>query len=156
MSKSKRIKIDRGPRVPALLRLAYAEGSARIHRGLAKSGYGDVQPRHFAAFQQLFDRPEGARPTELAAFARVTKQSMAATIDQLVLLGYVERGTDPTDKRAQVVRFTQRGWKATFRARELVREIERDWARIVGSGRFDVLRRALEDLVAELGPRSGS
>jgi DNA-binding MarR family transcriptional regulator len=136
-----------GPLVGALLRLAYTELSSTVQRRLEEAGYGDVQPRHRTAFQLLFARPEGARLTEVAAAARITKQSMAATLDQLVELGYVERIPDPSDKRAQLVRCTKRGRAAMRVARGVVREIERDWARRVGAERFGSMRAALEALV---------
>jgi DNA-binding MarR family transcriptional regulator len=144
----KRKPRDEGPLVGALLRLAYAELSARVLREAQAAGFRDVNPRHWAAFQLLHDRPEGARPTEIAAAARVTKQSMAATLDQLVELGYVERVADPTDKRAQVLRATKRGVDAMRTARAIVRGVERDWARRLGAARFEAMRGALEELVA--------
>src|SRR3954452_8785126 len=141
-------KNDHGPLVGALLRLAHAEVAAKVRRGLSDGGYDDLQPPHLAVSQLLFDRPEGARPTELAQAARITKQSMAATIDQLVNLGYVERVVDPRDKRAQLVRFTKRGWDAAHTAREMVHRIEREWARRIGAERFAMMRGALAEPVA--------
>jgi DNA-binding MarR family transcriptional regulator len=137
-----------GPLVGALLRLAYTELSQEIQQCMTNAGYGDLQERHRAVTQPLFDRPDGARATELAELARVTKQSMAATVEQLVELGYVECIADPDDKRAQRVRFTKRGWDAAHFVRSLVRRVEHEWGRRIGQERFAALRSALADLVS--------
>jgi DNA-binding MarR family transcriptional regulator len=123
-----------------------------IFRGAEEAGFGDLQPPHTALLVALFDSPEGARATELAAAARITKQSMGALVDQLEERGYVERVDDPTDKRAKLVRATQRGRGAMKTLRALVRRVEADWGKRIGPARVDVLRETLRDLVASLDP----
>lgn len=58
----------------------------------------------------------GARLTELAQRARMTKQAMAGLVDQCEAWGLVERQPDPLDRRARRVAFTPLGqdWLATF------------------------------------------
>lgn len=58
----------------------------------------------------------GARLTELAQRARMTKQAMADLVDQCEAWGLVERQPDPLDRRARRVAFTALGqdWLATF------------------------------------------
>ena len=50
--------------------------------------------------------PDGSRVSDLAAQARITKQSAAFLIEQLEAAGYVQRVPDPTDGRARLVRLT--------------------------------------------------
>lgn len=59
---------------------------------------------------------QGARPTELARIARMSKQSMGTVIDQCEAWGLVERRADPQDGRACRVMFTALGveWLQTF------------------------------------------
>jgi DNA-binding MarR family transcriptional regulator len=90
------------------------------------------------------------RATELATYARITKQSMGYLVDHLSAGGYVERVPDPTDQRAKVVRLTPRGWAASRKIRAAVRDVEADWARRVGAVRVEHLRAILRDLVASL------
>ena len=52
--------------------------------------------------------PDGTRVSDIAAQARVTKQSAAFLVEQLETAGYVERVPDPTDGRARLVRLTPR------------------------------------------------
>src|SRR4051794_27670502 len=100
-----------GPMLGALLRMAHAAMVEEYVRWLAASPYKDIQPAHAAVIQPLWQRQEGARLTELAQTARITKQSMGALVDALEQSGYVERVEDPDDGRASRVRLTARGRK---------------------------------------------
>src|SRR5690242_18594724 len=95
------------PLLGALLRIPYqAMMSDVVAPGLAAAGYGDVRPRHLPLTQTLSRHPTGLRATELAARARITKQSMGTLIDELERGGYVERAPDPADGRARLIRLT--------------------------------------------------
>lgn len=145
---------DRGPLLGALLRLSHQALLAELNAGLAAAGYGDMPPNHAAA-RTLWDHPDGVRATELAAAARITKQSMAALIDQLEVSGYVERIDHPADKRAKLVRLTKRGREAGRVARNLVRRVESDWANRIGKARLAVLKQTLADLMTSLDADAG-
>jgi DNA-binding MarR family transcriptional regulator len=138
---------DRGPLLGALLRFAHQSVIRRILERLSAAGFDDVQPAHFAPLQALWDCPEGARATALAARARITKQSMGELVEQLADRGYVERVPDPQDGRARLVRLTSRGRKAGRMARERVREVEADWSRKLGAHRIETLRETLQLLL---------
>ena len=138
---------DRGPLLGALLRFAYQSVIRRVLGRLSAAGFDDVQPAHFAPLQALWDCPEGARATELAARARITKQSMSELVEQLALRGYVERVPDPLDGRARLVRITTLGRKAGRIARDTVRDVEADWSRRLGADRIGDLRTTLKMLL---------
>lgn len=93
----------------------------------------------------------GARLTELAARAGVTKQAMMRLVDGLEALGYVERLDDPLDSRAKSVRLTRRGLRLIDDGLEVVRAIEDEHAAILGRKRFERMRADLAALVAGLG-----
>lgn len=133
----------------ALLRIPLQAIVARIHEGLVRAGYPDLRPAHFAVFQQM--RPEGVRLTELAGWAQITKQSMGYIVDYLEERGYVERVPDPADRRAKIIRLTERGKDVEAAAREILRGIEADWGRQLGEGRLQQLRDTLRDLADILG-----
>ena len=92
----------------ALLRIPFQAITARLHTEFAAAGFADLSPAQFVVFQHL--PAEGARVSELAARAQITKQSMGYLIDYLAARGYVERLPDPADGRAAIVRLTERGW----------------------------------------------
>lgn len=133
----------------ALLRIPFQAIVARIHEGLVVAGYPDLRPAHLVVFQQM--RPEGVRLTELAESAQITKQSMGYIVDHLEEQGYVERVPDPADRRAKIIRLTERGKDVERAAREILRGIEAEWGRHLGKERLRQLRETLTDLVLMLG-----
>jgi len=141
---------DRGPLLGALMRLSHQTLMAEILRASAEAGFPDVLAAHMAAIRPLWDCPEGARATWLAAEARITKQSMAVLLDQLEERGYVTRLEDPSDRRAKLVVLTRRGREVGRVLRAATRRVEADWAKRIGAGRVDAMREALRDLVRSL------
>ncbi len=134
--------------IGALLRIPFQAVVARIYEGLMVAGYTDIGPSHYVVFQHL--PPEGMRLTELAEQAQITKQSMNYLIDYLQECGYVERAPDPADRRAKLVRYTERGRALDRTARQIVKQIEGDWAAHLGEQKMRQLRRLLQELIAHL------
>ena len=135
---------QRGPHLPALLRLASQAMAEQLAEWIASSGFAGVQPAHSAVFQPLWQMPEGARITTLARASRITKQSMSTLITDLEAGGYVERVEDPDDARATRVRLTARGRAYGKAVRAFALSIEQDWARRIGAQRIEELRATLE------------
>jgi DNA-binding MarR family transcriptional regulator len=125
------------------MRLAYEAFTAEIFRRLAGRGFDDLRPPHAPVFQHITE--EGVRLTELAGRAGMTPQSMGYLVDDLERLGYVERARDPRDRRASLIRPTDRGRAEVIAAREVITELERTCARKIGKDRYIAL---LEDLTA--------
>lgn len=128
----------------ALLRLPFQAIVAGIHQSLVDAGYADLSPSHFTVFQHM--PPEGARLTELARAAQITKQSMGYLVDYLAQRGYVERAFDPEDGRARLIRLTGKGLEIERLARGAIARTEADWAEHLGASRMRELVEILEDL----------
>jgi len=135
---------QRGPHLPALLRLASQAMTEQLSAWIASAGFAGVQPAHSAVFQPLWQMPEGARITSLARASRITKQSMSTLITDLEAGGYVERIEDPDDARATRVRLTARGRAYGKAVRAFALRVEADWAERIGAQRVEELRAALE------------
>ena len=90
--------------------------------------------------------PDGSRVSDLAAQARVTKQSAAFLVEQLEASGYVERVPDPTDGRARLVRLTSRAHQVIRVANAEVERVLAEWADHVGDERLSQLHETLRDL----------
>jgi DNA-binding MarR family transcriptional regulator len=131
-----------------LLREPFRVGSERLHRRLAERGHPEVRPPHGDVLQYLDDA--GTRVSVLARRAQITKQSMAELVAHLERHGYVERVPDPRDRRAKLVRATDRAGEVYAIAREFVAEIEQEWTERLGAAKMVQLRRLLEELNAAL------
>ena len=127
----------------ALLRIPFQAIVARIYAGLVARGFTDLRPAHFVVFQLI--KPEGSRVTELADQAQITKQSMGALVDHVEACGYIERLPDPTDRRAKIVRLTERGWALDAAAREILKQMEEEWEDQLGVRRMEELKQVLRD-----------
>lgn len=86
----------------------------------------------------------GARVTDLAEAAGMTKQSMSALVRQCETWGLVTRAADPHDGRVQRVLFTTTGrdWQQAFRS--AVAQAEREFSAAVGAEVAMVVRLGLE------------
>lgn len=136
------------PLVP-LLRLAWQHARRRIYQGVRQTGYEDLSPADLAVFQ--YPTPEGARPTDLASGALMTKQAVNRIIRHLEERGYLRLEPAAADQRARVVKLTERGWSLLATIRELHAEVEAEWGRRVGRRRLAALRQIMSDLTGEIG-----
>ena len=95
---------------------------------------------------------EGARLTELAQAAGMTKQAMGDLVDQCAAWGLVTREADPHDARARRIAFTPAGldWLAAFKA--AVAQAEAEFRAAVGDEVATVVALGLELYAGEPGP----
>ncbi len=132
------------PLIGALLRLPWETVRRRMLERLHERGFDDLEAAHLSVF--LFPGPQDAKPSELAARLRASKQSVNHLLGQLERLGYLERRDDPDDLRARRIHLTPRGRSAVLTIREAVAEVERDWERRLGAKRLALLRQMLREL----------
>ena len=116
----------------------------RMLAALHERGFDDLNAAHLNVFQ--YPGPEGARPSELAARLRISKQALNYLLGELERLGYVERRPDPDDLRSKRVALTARGRSGVGVIREAVGELEAEWAQQLGQSRFEELRSLLQEL----------
>lgn len=124
-----------------LLSAAERALSAELEEGLRAAGYADLRAAHAQVFVALV--AEGSRLTELAGRAGMTKQAMGELVRYLELHGYLDVAPDSRDRRAKVIRPTDRGRGARDAIVELLAECDRRLTERVGE-------QALEDLRAQL------
>lgn len=132
------------PLIGALLRMPWEAVQRRMLELLHERGFDDLDAPHLNVFQ--YPGPQGARPSELAAQLRISKQALNYLLGQLERLGYLERGPDPDDLRSKRISLTQRGTSAILVIREAVAEMETAWAERLGEKRFAQLRTLLVEL----------
>src|SRR4051812_46752949 len=114
------------PMIGALLRVPWEAVQQHMLERLHERGFDDLDAAHLNVFQ--YPGPQGARPTELAARLRISKQALNYLLGELERLGYLERRRDPDDRRSKRVALTPRGTSVIRVIREAVKEMETAWA----------------------------
>jgi DNA-binding MarR family transcriptional regulator len=145
MTVTSNIPVDQVP-LPGLLDMASEALFAEFRLDLVEVGYGDIRPTHGCVFR--FVREEGMRLTELATFAGMTKQSIGEIVDDLADRGYVERFPDPADRRAKLIRLTEKGEQAQAMGLTLFAKLNQRLADRYGADRLAEMRELLEEIAA--------
>jgi len=132
------------PLIGALLRVSYEAVREHILDRLHAAGFDDIDQAHFNVFQ--YPGPQGRRPSEITAHARVSKQAMNYLLNQLEERGYFERRADPDDARSTRIVLTRRGETVRRTIRDAVTALEQEWAARLGARRFAMLKGLLREL----------
>jgi DNA-binding MarR family transcriptional regulator len=82
----------------------------------------------------------------VATQSGLTKQALAQALVPLEAGGYLEVLPDPADRRARIVRRTDRGHDVVDAVLELQRGYEQQWAARVGEDRWNAAREVLTEL----------
>lgn len=122
---------------------AYSELALEKLRALGR--YDGLTLFHTALISNL--DIEGTRISLLAERAGVSKQAMGQLVDELESDGFVVRVPDPSDKRATLIKFTERGWQFLQDAYQVKLDIEATYATILGEEQFATLRSLLDRLL---------
>lgn len=133
----------------ALLRLAYHELASEVGAAVRRVA-PDQRPAHGSIMEQL-DFEDGLRLTDLAEGAGIAPQSAGELVDQLEILGFVERRPDPDDRRAKRIYRTTKAKKASKAAIDAAQRSERELKQLLGEKRLDELRGDLERIVEAKG-----
>ena len=79
----------------------------------------------------------------------MTKQSVGEVVDDLADRGYVERIPDPADRRAKLIRLTEKGEEAQSVGFGLFAKLEARWSERYGADRLALMRDLLEEIAAD-------
>ncbi|MBS1700849.1 MAG: winged helix-turn-helix transcriptional regulator [Armatimonadetes bacterium] len=134
----------------ALLRRPYDALAAEVYQGIEDSGHPAIRPAHGRVFRHIL--PSGSRAVDLARAAGMTKQSMAALVEDLDKAGYVALVPDPSDGRAKLVQLTAEGEKVQAEIIRRSAEVESRWASELGEEQWQSMREALRLLFDHLEP----
>ena len=137
------------PLIGALLRAPWEAVQRHMLERLHERGFDDLDAAHLSVFQ--YPGPQGAKPSELAARLRISKQALNYLLGELERRGYLERRSDADDLRSKRIVLTPRGTSAILVIREAVAEIETTWSERLGPKRFAELRKLLVELDGSAG-----
>jgi DNA-binding MarR family transcriptional regulator len=89
---------------------------------------------------------EGARGTDLAERAEMTKQALGQLAASLEDVGLLRATADTADGRARIWSLTPAGTKAAQAARDTLHAVETRWRDQLGQRNFDRLTATLKDI----------
>jgi DNA-binding MarR family transcriptional regulator len=130
-------------RTPLGVLLSAAERAlaVELEDGLRAAGYHDLRAAHAQVFFAI--EFEGSRLTDLAARAGMTKQAMGELVRYLEQHDYLHVEPDSRDRRAKVIRPTDRGRSAHQASIAMLAESDRRLEERLGE-------QALRDLRSQL------
>jgi DNA-binding MarR family transcriptional regulator len=135
--------------LPVLLgagRLTYGRA---IREGYAEAGFDDIPklgPRLLGGI-----RRHGGSVGSVGNVAKdfgISKQAASKLVDTLVVRGYVERGTDPEDRRRLTLELTERGREAADIGWAASDRLDRELEEAVGAAAIAQMRETVGALVA--------
>lgn len=126
--------------------IALAEKGARalrddMLRNAHARGFTELAPAHNSVFATL--PPEGARASDMAARAGITRQSMGEVVRDMVRLGLLEMVPDPDDKRAKLVTYTDYGREVAQAGFDHIIGLDRRFRDEFGDAEYDAACRVL-------------
>lgn len=139
--------------LPVLLGEGRAIYGREIRKEYGKAGFDDIPklgPRLLGGIRR-FGGAVGS-VSDVARDFGVSKQAASKLIDTLVIRGYLERGTDPEDRRRLTLELTERGCEAAEVGREASDRIDRELEQAVGAEAIAQMRATVGALV---GLRAG-
>ncbi|WP_156192335.1 MarR family winged helix-turn-helix transcriptional regulator [Corynebacterium kalinowskii] len=96
-----------------------------------------------------FVSQEGIRPARISELSGISQQGTSLLITELVSLGYVDRTPDPADKRAQVVRWSEKGLAVAWVTETWFRECEKNWRNHLGDQAVEGAFLTLQHVISE-------
>jgi DNA-binding MarR family transcriptional regulator len=129
-----------------LLAKASQRFNERLVARFAERGFAEVRASYGSVLVPLFDAGP-LRPGDIAARARLSKQSMTGLVAQCEAAGLVARERDPADGRAYRVSLTRRGRELQAVAEEALAELDRELVARLGRRRRDALVEALKGVM---------
>ena len=127
-----------------------AKASQRWNEMLAQQftarGFGEVRPAYGSVLLPLFEQ-DGLRMGQIAARARLSKQTMTTLVRLCERDGLVARERDRDDARAIRVRLTKRAREFRPVADEVLRELDTRVLAAVGQRQRLALARALKGVM---------
>ena len=138
---------SQGARLALLLLGGFNAMVDEVVAELGRRGHPGVTAGHEFALRAIDGGADTA--AELGRRLSVTKQAAAKTITALQQLGYVQRETDPEDKRRKRLQVTPRGHEMTAIGGALFNDVRKRCAAQIGDEALQALEGHLHQLVGD-------
>lgn len=137
------VNVFAAPHIAALMDFAMRRLVAELKASTTEYR-NDLRSSHYRLLSMIPD--EGARITDLAEIAAMTKQALGQFVDYLQSCGYVESVRSEQDRRVRLVRRTAKGTAARDVALRAIARLERTWRSELGDERYEALCDALSEI----------
>lgn len=140
-----------------LLLMAVINWQDILVRGLQKKGFRGFRASHMNVLRHI--DLSGTRITEIADRSRQSKQAVGQLVATCETQKLVKTTSDPTDRRAKIVTFTDLGRAVIDAERDVMERMDAELKILLGEGNFGELRRSLlllSEWTASIGPRKTS
>lgn len=114
---------------------------------LSATRFPGLRTRHYRLLGFIPDG--GIRPARMVELSGLSKQALFQALAPLEAGRYVVVAPDPDDRRARVVRLSDRGHEVIAALLEMQTRYEREWAAEVGAERWATAREVLVQLFAD-------
>jgi len=126
----------------------------RLNAAVLAAGIDDMRTPYGFVIRALARAPLGL--TELADYLGVTKQAAIKVVDDMEARGFLRREPHPQDRRAKVLRLTDKGMAVREAALAESRRMESELRRELGDADVDAMRRVLVRFAERHGDASGA
>ena len=110
-------------------------------RGLQDRGFRGFRASHMNVLRHI--DLGGTRITEIADRSRLSKQAVGQLVAGCEAQKLVRTISDPSDRRAKIVTFTNRGRAVIDAERDVMERMDAEMKGLLGAGNFTDLRRSL-------------
>jgi DNA-binding MarR family transcriptional regulator len=141
------LPVVRGLHIAGLLGLALKRLRLEILDD-SETRFPGLRVSHYRLLELIPD--SGARITDLAEIAGMTKQGLGQHVDYLQERGYAESERLPEDRRVRLVRRTAKGDEAVAFSQAAIGRIEKQWRDRLGPERYELFREALLEVSGPL------
>ena len=135
---------DRTPLI-ALIDRANRALQTDMVREAHRQGHPEIRYAHNAVFSTL--DASGARATDMATRAGITRQSMGEIIREMVTLGLLDMKPDPADRRAKLVTYTATGLAHARQGYQHIIDLEKRFADEFGEQEYETVREVLARII---------
>jgi DNA-binding MarR family transcriptional regulator len=139
--------VVRGLHIAGLLGLAMKRLRLEILDD-SEAHFPGLRVSHYRLLELIPD--SGARITDLAEIAGMTKQGLGQHVDYLQERGYAESERLPADRRVRLVRRTAKADEAIAFSHAAIGRVERQWKEQLGLERYELVREALLEVSGPL------
>lgn len=126
---------------------------ARLNRVLNRE-FG-ITLAKFDVLAQLYRHPDGLTQSELSRHLKVTDGNTTGLVRRLTADGLIDREVSALDRRAFIVRLTQRGKTVYLTARDRHDELLSELLGFVGTDGLETMRERLLEIARGLTGRQG-